>query len=69
MDNLMDKERYAKLKAVEMLLTDFAWTFTNMSLEPKENTTWWAEKMLADLEQVEIDFEDRHFQAREASRD
>ena len=76
MNNLSDRERKAKLEAIRESLKGFIYIVKPF------NTVYdiWeraaiayvdegAERLMQDLEQVEIDFLDRRFQAKEQSRD
>lgn len=71
MDNLMDKERYAKKEAIKRGLLDYLYVLHGFD-NPQgyvEQAEEMAEKIMADLEFVSVDFENRYFEARAANAD
>ena len=70
MDNMIDKERFAKKEAIKRGLLDYMYILHGFD-NPQgyvEHAEEMAEKILSDMEYVENDFTDRYFQAREANR-
>lgn len=55
----MSNERESKLKALENIIVDMAWEWTSpfCKAEMRHDRTYWAERMLDAMEQVERDYE------------
>ena len=69
LSNLADKERQAKLKAIEIAITDMSWEHVKGYTKRKHDRTFWAQRIMKDIEQVELDFSAQWYEANMANRE